>query len=77
VGGKGVAGRGGAAIGAGALVAGDEVAVLIRADGDVGQLLEEAKDGLGDRLLVKGGGGPGDDMPEDRQQFPPIHWGVV
>jgi hypothetical protein len=75
VSGEGVTRRGGAAAGAGALIAGDEVAVLVRADGDVGQLLEEAKNGLGDRLLVKGGGGPGYDVPEHREQCPPVHSG--
>jgi hypothetical protein len=61
-------------VSAGALIAGDEVVVFVRADGDVGQFPEEAKDCLGDRLLVEGSGGPGDDVPEYGQQFPPVHW---
>jgi hypothetical protein len=77
VGDEGVARLGGGAACGGALVAGDEVAVFIGADGDVGEFLEEAKDGLGDGVLVKGGGGPGYDVPQDGEEFAPVHDRVV
>ena len=63
--------------GPGALVAGDEVAVFVGADGDVGEFLEEAEDGFGDGVLVKWGGGPGDDVPEYGEEFPPVHGGEI
>jgi hypothetical protein len=73
--GKGVAGPHGFA--AGALVAGDEVAVLIGLDGNVRQLFKVSADGLGDGFLVKRGGGPGDDVPKDGEEGPPVHGAIV
>ena len=70
-------GRGGGFRGVWALVEGDEVAVFVALDGDVGKVLEEAEDGLCDGLLMEGGGGPGDDVPEHGQEFPPSHGGAI
>ena len=71
VGGEGVPGMDRLALGA--LVTGDEVAMLVGADGDVRQFIEKAEDGLGHGLLVKRRGGPGDDVPEHGEEGPAIH----
>jgi hypothetical protein len=71
--GEGEAGLDGAGARAGAVIEGDEVAELVLADGDVGELVEEAEDGLGDGVLVEWGGGAGDDVPEYWEEFPPGH----